>query len=141
MENTQLELEEMGPPVFVVETPNFLGLPTDEGEARREKHAGPRKLEVAFRPCYIHGKLHHIVGYDVPMFARGLVKDLEEQDATLIDDAGNEHTCVVVAVTLPHAEVPTRAAFIVAPEEKESVLEYLRGKVAATSKTNPHPML
>lgn len=133
--------EPLGPPVFVMEDPNFLGLPTDEGEERRKGYEGERKLDCALRPCYVHGTLERTVGYDIAMFAKGHILDLDEQEATLFDSAGTEHKCVMVAIKLPHMEENTRAAFIVAHEDKDRTFEYLRAKVKATSPRSPRPMV
>lgn len=129
------------PPVFVMEDPNFLGLPTEEGARRCAAHEGERKLDVPLRPCYVHGNLERRVGYDCARFARGHIRDVEEQDALLIDANGVEHKCMILAITLPHATKPTRAAFIIDPEEKAQVREYLTAKVADTTSDYPRPML
>lgn len=129
------------PPVFVMETPNFMGLPTEEGEQRCQAHKGDRKLDVPMRPCYVHGQLENRLGYDIAMFARGHIRDVDEQEATVIDASGVEHQCMIVSVRLPHAEKPTRSAFIIDPTEKDNVRSYLVSKVAGTSKELPYPTL
>jgi hypothetical protein len=129
------------PPVFVMDDPNFMGLPTAEGEQRCQAHKGERKLDVPLRPCYVHGQLENRLGYDIAMFARGHIRDVDEQDATVIDAKGAEHQCMILSMRLPHADNPTRAAFIIDPVEKETVRIYLESKVAGTSKASPRPIL
>jgi hypothetical protein len=133
--------EFISPPVFVMDDPNFLGLPTQNGEQRCRAHEGERKIDVSLQPCYVHGQLQHLLGYDIAMFARGYIRDVNEQDAVVIDADGVEHQCIIVSRRLPYAEKPTRAALIVDPSEKETVGQYLVSKIADTSEGSPKPIL
>lgn len=133
--------EPIKPPVFVMDSPNFLGLPTQEGEQRRLAYDGARNIDIPLRPCYVHGALQHRVGYDIAMLASGHIRDVDEQCAVLVDAKGESHNCMILSMRLPHVGNPTRAAFIIDPVEKESVRKYLANTVSNTSSLAPHPIL
>lgn len=109
-------------PIFVIEDPNFLGLPTSEGGMRAEKYKGSRSTEVEFISLYIHGALERHCGYDVARFTQGTVKDKDIQHVVVVDAKDNKHDSILVSVQYEGK----RYGLIVYKTEARKTYDYLK---------------
>lgn len=110
-------------PVFVIEDPNFLGLPTLEGETRAEKYKGSRSTEIKFISLYVHGALEKHCGFDIASFTQGTVKDKDIQRVVVVDAKDNKHDSILVSIKYND----NRYGLIVYKAEARETYDYLKG--------------
>lgn len=117
-------------PIMTIEDPNFMGLPTDEGEARAKKYEGERKLDIRFASIYIDGELESLCGYDIANFTCGHVRDVDVQRVIVIDANENRHRAAIVSVKYPSlgSSKLSRRGYIVTRKDIRRTLQNWRDK-------------
>ena len=85
-------------PLFVIEDPNFMGLPTEEGQSRASSYRGPKSIHVPIKTFYVDSTLQDIAGYDIATWATGDILDKDVQLAELVTADLQHHKAAMVTV-------------------------------------------
>ena len=112
-------------PTFVVEDPNFMGLPTETGSARLDQYKGDKSVFGYIERIYVDGELERWAGYDIADLATGDILDVPVQEAVVIRADYEKHDAQIVLFTNTKGE---KYAYIVIPG-KESAKQALKGLV------------
>lgn len=106
----------MSKAMFVVHTPNFLGLGCEEDRARISRHQRERHVGFRIHSFYVDGDLERKVGFDICSFVSGEIRDVPIQPAAIFDCDDVEHEAQIVLVE----KDGRRHGFLVAPGQEEA---------------------